>query len=289
MNNLHVTHVIRLSNKCLKPFIHFPSSGYITTLNSPFAPLLINNSLNQTCSCLILAAMFPNYGLHQYGAPYEQQFQRPQVGGLPWQAGRVPSHLFQGLSGLQQHNIAVGDGVAIGNAPVRPQANQRMERLVERISLLNDLRRQDANDQRLFTRRQPGVHPAPPDDMRNRQLRYDTLSPQEQKQQDDWAQEQIRNTGVCPKGFDWIRENHNKRYICSGSYHIFTDEALARGGPCELLNIRPGFSYGGQKAPDTQTRVPYNEEHIRDLDKLKRMARKKALSRKKKKKKGFFF
>lgn len=63
--------------------------------------------------------------------------------------------------------------------------------------------------------------------MASRQTNYDTLPPSEQQKQEKWAQQKIRDIGICPAGYDWIRVPGG--YNCWGGSHWMTDELLAAG------------------------------------------------------------
>ncbi|KAE9373880.1 hypothetical protein N431DRAFT_466128 [Stipitochalara longipes BDJ] len=68
-------------------------------------------------------------------------------------------------------------------------------------------------------------------EMAQRQLRYNSLSPQEQDQQEAWAQQQLnalRGHGLCAMGWPWVRIPGNA-YRCEGMEHLVIDELLAEG------------------------------------------------------------
>ncbi len=60
-------------------------------------------------------------------------------------------------------------------------------------------------------------------------MKYNTLPPAEQVQQEGWAQDTIRTYGPCPGLADWVREHQHRHYRCQGGPHVITDEALAEG------------------------------------------------------------
>jgi Ni/Co efflux regulator RcnB len=63
--------------------------------------------------------------------------------------------------------------------------------------------------------------------MASRQTQYDSLSASERKEQEEWAQWQIKLTGQCIEGYDWGRVDGG--YVCAGGNHMITDELLAEG------------------------------------------------------------
>ncbi|RFU34973.1 hypothetical protein B7463_g1368, partial [Scytalidium lignicola] len=63
--------------------------------------------------------------------------------------------------------------------------------------------------------------------MASRQTQIDTLSPDERKKQEEWAQTQLNIVGVCVAGFLWDRVDGG--YRCRGGNHLVTDELLAEG------------------------------------------------------------
>lgn len=92
-----------------------------------------------------------------------------------------------------------------------------------------------------FPRQQRGSFSAADSEMRSRQMRYDTLGPQEQQEQNKWVIEQINIGGVCPAGYGWNRDHQGKRFICRGNAHVITDEDLAQGRPPQLLSSRDSW------------------------------------------------
>ncbi|CAG8952797.1 hypothetical protein HYFRA_00009042 [Hymenoscyphus fraxineus] len=73
--------------------------------------------------------------------------------------------------------------------------------------------------------------------MASRQTHYQTLPPQQKKEQDQWAQKKLQDgsAGFCPQGFDWKRIEGGYRCIPpmmvhrGGGWHLVTDELLAEG------------------------------------------------------------
>ncbi|KAE9373879.1 hypothetical protein N431DRAFT_284228, partial [Stipitochalara longipes BDJ] len=64
-------------------------------------------------------------------------------------------------------------------------------------------------------------------EMASRQTRIDALSPEQRKKQEDWAQTQLRLSGVCIGGFKWDRVTGG--YRCKNKKCLVTDELLAEG------------------------------------------------------------
>jgi len=65
-------------------------------------------------------------------------------------------------------------------------------------------------------------------EMATRQIKYDKLTPQQQREQDRWAEEKMRTVGApCPAGFGWIRVPGG--YNCFGGTHWMSDELLVEG------------------------------------------------------------
>jgi hypothetical protein len=63
--------------------------------------------------------------------------------------------------------------------------------------------------------------------MASRQTQYESLSPQEQKKQEEWAQEKVQTLGPCPAGFRWLRVTGG--YNCEPGTHWTSDELVAEG------------------------------------------------------------
>ncbi|KAE9365015.1 hypothetical protein N431DRAFT_95199 [Stipitochalara longipes BDJ] len=86
-------------------------------------------------------------------------------------------------------------------------------------------------------------------EMASRQTKYDSLPPQKQQEQEEWAQQKIAQVGVCPAGFSWIRVPGG--YNCHAGGHWMSDELLVEGkgryytrkihrNPQEFLKAYPG-------------------------------------------------
>jgi hypothetical protein len=71
--------------------------------------------------------------------------------------------------------------------------------------------------------------------MASKQVHYEELSRQEQKEQDSWAVSYIEHAGPCPAGFAWVRVQQG--YVCDGGHHLMTDALVAEG--------KGGFYAGG--------------------------------------------
>ena len=101
--------------------------------------------------------------------------------------------------------------------------------------------------------------------MAARQTQYATLSKVEQKKQDEWAQDQLKeNAGNCPAGFTWYRVENG--YRCFGGGHKVTDELLGegRGGylirGCEIVldeHGRPERNEHGHFTPKVEWCGPF--------------------------------
>jgi hypothetical protein len=63
--------------------------------------------------------------------------------------------------------------------------------------------------------------------MAARQTMIDTLSPAEKAKQERWAIHQLRLIGICPSGYDWIRQRGGFR--CSAGGHWVSDASVASG------------------------------------------------------------
>lgn len=63
--------------------------------------------------------------------------------------------------------------------------------------------------------------------MSARQTMFNKLPTEERKEQEIWAQQRLRASSFCVRGFDWLRISGG--YRCKGGYHIVTDELLAEG------------------------------------------------------------
>lgn len=65
--------------------------------------------------------------------------------------------------------------------------------------------------------------------MASKQPNFATLTPKEQTEQNNWAQEMIKRVGACPEKFEWVRRENPGGYQCEGGGHGITDELLAEG------------------------------------------------------------
>ncbi|ESZ97780.1 hypothetical protein SBOR_1789 [Sclerotinia borealis F-4128] len=64
-------------------------------------------------------------------------------------------------------------------------------------------------------------------DMALRQVRYQSMTHDEKKKQDEWVRNFIQHAGPCPAGFSWERVKYG--YACNGGNHLCTDDLLAEG------------------------------------------------------------
>lgn len=67
--------------------------------------------------------------------------------------------------------------------------------------------------------------------MSTRQTEFTSLTPKEQKKQDEWAQEKIEEMGACPEQYKWIRKDEHGwgGYLCAEGRHGMTDQLIAEG------------------------------------------------------------
>ncbi|KAE8443156.1 hypothetical protein EG329_002325 [Mollisiaceae sp. DMI_Dod_QoI] len=65
------------------------------------------------------------------------------------------------------------------------------------------------------------------EEMAKRQTKFESLPPSERVKQEEWAQDQIRQQGLCPGRVPWIRVPGG--YQCIAVQHYMTDEILAEG------------------------------------------------------------
>ncbi|KAE8454296.1 hypothetical protein EG329_005221 [Mollisiaceae sp. DMI_Dod_QoI] len=63
--------------------------------------------------------------------------------------------------------------------------------------------------------------------MASRQTMINSMAPSEREEQELWATQTLRHTGVCPDSFTWNRISDG--YHCNGEHHLITDELLAEG------------------------------------------------------------
>ncbi|KAF4636452.1 hypothetical protein G7Y89_g1638 [Cudoniella acicularis] len=63
--------------------------------------------------------------------------------------------------------------------------------------------------------------------MAARQTQYQSLPPHKRAKQEEWAQNFLRNSGICPAGWQWLREGPG--YRCQGGHHFITDQLIAKG------------------------------------------------------------
>ncbi|TGO22555.1 hypothetical protein BPAE_0163g00160 [Botrytis paeoniae] len=59
------------------------------------------------------------------------------------------------------------------------------------------------------------------------QVRYQEMTYEEKKKQDEWVRNFIVYAGPCPAGFSWERVKYG--YACNGGNHLCTDDLLAEG------------------------------------------------------------
>ncbi|KAF8852362.1 hypothetical protein BDZ45DRAFT_695136 [Acephala macrosclerotiorum] len=73
----------------------------------------------------------------------------------------------------------------------------------------------------------------------SQQLKIGSLSKEDRKKQEDWAQKQLKGRDTCPEGFLWDRFDDQKGYRCQGQTHFVTDKLLAEGkGGVLFLNMK---------------------------------------------------
>ncbi|KAF7889054.1 hypothetical protein EAF00_009354 [Botryotinia globosa] len=63
--------------------------------------------------------------------------------------------------------------------------------------------------------------------MASQQVRYQEMTYEEKKKQDEWVRNFIVYAGPCPAGFSWERVKQG--YVCNGGNHLCTDDLLAEG------------------------------------------------------------
>ncbi|KAF7935246.1 uncharacterized protein EAE97_008153 [Botrytis byssoidea] len=63
--------------------------------------------------------------------------------------------------------------------------------------------------------------------MASQQVRYQEMTYEEKKKQDEWVRNFIVYAGPCPAGFGWERVKYG--YVCNGGNHLCTDDLLAEG------------------------------------------------------------
>ena len=63
--------------------------------------------------------------------------------------------------------------------------------------------------------------------MAARQTQFQSLTPQDQARQDQWARTQLAINGACPEKYAWLRRDEG--YQCEGGHHFISDELLAEG------------------------------------------------------------
>ncbi|TGO38179.1 hypothetical protein BHYA_0080g00270 [Botrytis hyacinthi] len=63
--------------------------------------------------------------------------------------------------------------------------------------------------------------------MASQQVRYQEMTYEEKKKQDEWVRNFIVYAGPCPAGFAWERVKYG--YVCNGGNHLCTDDLLAEG------------------------------------------------------------
>jgi hypothetical protein len=86
-------------------------------------------------------------------------------------------------------------------------------------------------------------------EMASRQTRIDSLPPDQRKEQETWAQKQLKGlSAMCPYGCQWKRSKTYGGYLCAAKLCLVTDELLAEGkggwytlhyGPEGLSNKNP--------------------------------------------------
>lgn len=90
-------------------------------------------------------------------------------------------------------------------------------------------------------------------EMASRQKHYNSLSESHRKEQEEWAQEQLRPQGpasefACPNDFGFYRIPFG--YRCYGSQHMITDELLAEGkGGYYVTFTGPMFGHHPKETP----------------------------------------
>ncbi|PVH84351.1 hypothetical protein DL98DRAFT_357996, partial [Cadophora sp. DSE1049] len=68
--------------------------------------------------------------------------------------------------------------------------------------------------------------------MAEKQRKYTSLPPEEQKEQDKWAHDKLKtHLSACPEGYSWTpwKQKGFEGYRCQGGAHLVTHELLAEG------------------------------------------------------------
>jgi hypothetical protein len=86
--------------------------------------------------------------------------------------------------------------------------------------------------------------------MAERQIRYESLPPDQQVKQESWAQSFLKRAGRCPQDYGWQRVE-GIGYQCEGLTHLITDALIAEG--------KGGFMVLRQKNPYFPAMGPYYE------------------------------
>ncbi|KAF5871276.1 uncharacterized protein Bfra_007791 [Botrytis fragariae] len=98
--------------------------------------------------------------------------------------------------------------------------------------------------------------------MASQQVRYQEMSYEQKKKQDEWVREFIVYAGPCPAGFSWERVKHG--YVCNGGNHLCTDDLLAEGkGGFYMGTLEAGW-WGPLYDSSSHVRLEYAEALVHE-------------------------
>ncbi|KAF7897832.1 uncharacterized protein EAF01_008798 [Botrytis porri] len=91
--------------------------------------------------------------------------------------------------------------------------------------------------------------------MASQQARYQEMTYEEKKKQDEWVRNFIVYAGPCPAGFGWERVKHG--YVCNGGNHLCTDDLLAEGKGGFYMGTLDAGWWGPIYDPEHRLRLDY--------------------------------
>ncbi|KAF7944289.1 hypothetical protein EAE96_010689 [Botrytis aclada] len=101
--------------------------------------------------------------------------------------------------------------------------------------------------------------------MASQQVRYQEMTYEEKKKQDEWVRNFIVYAGPCPAGFSWERVKHG--YVCNGGNHLCTDELLAEGKGGFYTGTLDAGWWGPLYDASDRIRLEYAEALVREYAK----------------------
>ncbi|TGO63569.1 hypothetical protein BCON_0012g00590 [Botryotinia convoluta] len=101
--------------------------------------------------------------------------------------------------------------------------------------------------------------------MASQQVRYQEMTYEEKKKQDEWVRNFIVYAGPCPAGFSWERVKYG--YVCNGGNHLCTDGLLAEGKGGFYMGTLDAGWWGPIYDSSNRLRLEYAETIVQEYAK----------------------